>query len=298
MIAVSTCYWSEDIKDSPEDMIADILDLGFEAIELEYRISENQFKKIKPLIKKKLIVTSIHNYFPKPDDPKIKGSGDLFLLSSTDRDEHSDAIKYTIRTIECANDMEAKAVVLHLGKVDMENPFDKLKELFEKGLIDKEEGKKFVREQKEIRRSRRQKNLDSVLKALDKLTFYAEKYDVFLGIENRFYLHEIPDKEEIGIILREFQGSNIRYWHDIGHAVVQERLGICYQKDLLDSFLDDMVGIHIHDVKGIEDHLAPGEGDIDLKDIIGSIRKDVLKVLEVHKKAKKENLVKAKEILL
>ena len=297
MISVSTCYWSEDIKDNPEDMISDILDSGFDAIELEYRISETQFKKIRPIIKKKLTVTSIHNYFPKPDDPKIKGSGDLYLLSSTDRDEHSDAIKHTIRTIEYADDMEAKAVVLHLGRVDMENPFDKLKELFERGLIDKEEGKNFVKEQKEIRRSSRQKNLDSVLKALDKLALYAERYGVFLGIENRFYLHEIPDKEEIEIILKEFQGSNIRYWHDIGHAIVQERLGICSQKDLLDSFSSDMIGIHIHDVKGIEDHLAPGEGDVDLKEIIGSIKKDVLKVLEVHKKAKKENMVKAKEIL-
>lgn len=297
MISVSTCYWSEDIKDNPEDMISDILDSGFDAIELEYRISETQFKKIRPIIKKKLTVTSIHNYFPKPDDPKIKGSGDLYLLSSTDRDEHSDAIKHTIRTIEYADDMEAKAVVLHLGRVDMENPFDKLKELFERGLIDKEEGKNFVKEQKEIRRSSRQKNLDSVLKALDKLALYAERYGVFLGIENRFYLHEIPDKEEIEIILKEFQGSNIKYWHDIGHAIVQERLGICSQKDLLDSFSSDMIGIHIHDVKGIEDHLAPGEGDVDLKEIIGSIKKDVLKVLEVHKKAKKENMVKAKEIL-
>ncbi len=297
MISVSTCYWSEDIKDNPEDMISDILDSGFDAIELEYRISETQFKKIRPIIKKKLTVTSIHNYFPKPDDPKIKGSGDLYLLSSTDRDEHSDAIKHTIRTIEYADDMEAKAVVLHLGRVDMENPFDKLKELFERELIDKEEGKNFVKEQKEIRRSSRQKNLDSVLKALDKLALYAERYGVFLGIENRFYLHEIPDKEEIEIILKEFQGSNIRYWHDIGHAIVQERLGICSQKDLLDSFSSDMIGIHIHDVKGIEDHLAPGEGDVDLKEIIGSIKKDVLKVLEVHKKAKKENMVKAKEIL-
>ncbi len=297
MISVSTCYWSEDIKDNPEDMISDILDSGFDAIELEYRISETQFKKIRPIIKKKLTVTSIHNYFPKPDDPKIKGSGDLYLLSSTDRDEHSDAIKHTIRTIEYADDMEAKAVVLHLGRVDMENPFDKLKELFERGLIDKEEGKNFVKEQKEIRRSSRQKNLDSVLKALDKLALYAERYGVFLGIENRFYLHEIPDEEEIEIILKEFQGSNIKYWHDIGHAIVQERLGICSQKDLLDSFSSDMIGIHIHDVKGIEDHLAPGEGDVDLKEIIGSIKKDVLKVLEVHKKAKKENMVKAKEIL-
>ena len=210
MIGISTCYWSEDLKD-PQKMLDEILDMGFEHIELEYRISESQFKEIRSYIKKKLRVLSIHNYFPKPDDPYIKGSGDLFLLSSTDKDEHSTAIKYTIRTIEYANDMEANAVVLHLGKVDMENPFDKFKQLFQEGKIDKEEGKKFIEEQKNIRTSRRQKNLDAVLKALDKLAIYAEKYGVFLGIENRFYFHEIPDIEEIKIILKEF-GYTLVLW--------------------------------------------------------------------------------------
>jgi sugar phosphate isomerase/epimerase len=295
MVAVSTCYWSEDLTD-PEAMIADILDSGFESIELEYRISESQFQKIKSVIKKKLSVSSIHNYFPKPDDPRIKGSGDLFLLSSTDKDEHATAVKYTLKTIEYANEMEAKAVVLHLGKVDMENPFEKLKNLFEQGKITQEEGKKFVEEQIKIRNSLKQKNFDAVLKALDKLVIPAEKYGVFLGVENRFYPHEIPDLEEIKIILKEFEGSNIRYWHDIGHAVVQERLGICPQKDLIINFLDDMIGIHIHDVKGIEDHLAPGEGELNLGDILKDIKKEVIKVLEVHKKAKKENLIKAKNM--
>jgi len=295
MVAVSTCYWSEDLTD-PEAMIADILDSGFESIELEYRISESQFQKIKSVIKKKLSVSSIHNYFPKPDDPRIKGSGDLFLLSSTDKDEHATAVKYTLKTIEYANEMEAKAVVLHLGKVDMENPFEKLKNLFEQGKITQEEGKKFVEEQIKIRNSLKQKNFDAVLKALDKLVIPAEKYGVFLGVENRFYPHEIPDLEEIKIILKEFEGSNIRYWHDIGHAVVQERLGICPQKDLIINFLDDMIGIHIHDVKGIEDHLAPGEGELNLADILKDIKKEVIKVLEVHKKAKKENLIKAKNM--
>ncbi|RLB09908.1 MAG: hypothetical protein DRG39_07050 [Deltaproteobacteria bacterium] len=297
MIGVSTCYWSEDQTRDPEQIINDIIDTGFEAIELEYRISEAQFKKMRPHIKKKLKVLSIHNYFPKPDDPHIKGSGDLFLLSSTDRDEHSAAIKYTIKTIEHANDMEANAVVLHLGKVNMENPFEGFKRLFQEGKIGKKEGKRFIEKQKKLRDSVNQKNLDAVLRALDKLVIYAERYGVLLGIENRFYFHEIPNIKELEIILKEFEGSNIRYWHDIGHAVVQERLGICKQKDLLMSFENDMIGMHIHDIKGIEDHLAPGEGNFNFSEIIKVTKKDILKVLEVHNKGKKENLRRARDII-
>lgn len=294
MIGISTCYWTLDVKEDPEQIIADILDAGFGAVELEYRISETQFKRIRSQIKKYFKVLSIHNYFPKPNNPHINGSGDLFLLSSTDKDEHAQAIKYTIRTIEYANDMEANAVVLHLGRVEMQNPFDEFKRLFQEGKISGEEGRKFIDEQRSIRNSLRQKNLDAVLKALDKLVILAERYEVLLGIENRFYFHEIPDIEELKIIFKEFEGSNIGYWHDIGHAVVQERLGICSQKDLLRSFRNDMVGVHIHDIKGIEDHLAPGEGDLNFQQIMQEINNDVIKILEIHNKAKKENLIKAR----
>ena len=296
MIGISTCYWSMDIED-PEQIVNDILDTGFEAIELEYRISEAQFRRMRPIIKKTLKVLSIHNYFPKPNSPHIKGSGDLFLLSSTDKDEHTTAVKYTMRTIEYANDMEANAVVLHLGKVEMENPFREFKRLFQEGKIHTEEGKKFIEQQKILRNSLKQKNIDAVLRALDKLVIHAERYGILLGIENRFYFHEIPNFDELKIILKEFEGSNIKYWHDMGHAVIQEKLGIFKQKDLLRFFGNDMIGIHIHDIKGLEDHLAPGEGDFDLYEITKEIKKDVLKVLEVHNKGKKENLIKAKDML-
>ncbi len=299
MFGISTCYWTEDIKDlKHKDIIWEITNMGFEAIELEYRIPENWFKSIKLLIKRKLKVLSIHNYFPKPNEPYIKGSGDLFLLSSTDKDEHNRAIKYTMKTIEYANDMEALAVVLHLGRVEMQNPFNKLKQLFQEAKINQKVGKKFIEKQKNIRDSLKQRHIDSVLKALDRLLPYAEKYGITLGIENRFYFHEIPNIEEIELILKEFKGGNIGYWHDIGHAVIQEKLGICFQKDLLRSFSNDIIGIHIHDVKDLEDHLAPREGELNFKDIFDDIKKDVIKILEVHKKAKKDFVIKAKNMFL
>ena len=63
------------------------------------------------------------------------------------------------------------------------------------------------------------KHLDAVLFSLDKLNREAEKRKAyFLGVENRYYLHEIPDFDEIGMVLREFEGGKLRYWHDVGHA--------------------------------------------------------------------------------
>ena len=40
MTGISTCYWSENAK-TPVEIIEEIMDIGFNSIELEYRISEN-----------------------------------------------------------------------------------------------------------------------------------------------------------------------------------------------------------------------------------------------------------------
>ncbi|MDY6971593.1 MAG: TIM barrel protein [Thermodesulfobacteriota bacterium] len=298
MLGISTCWWSNPSL-SGDGIVADILELGFRGVELEYRITSSQYHEMKPLLKKDITVLSIHNFFPKPDDPRIKkGGGDLFLLSSTDRDERSKALEFTIRTIEHANDLEARAVVLHLGRVDMPNPIERFRELFESSKTKNAEGLEFIEEQRDLRKSNKRKNLDAVLFSLDRLNREAEKHGVFLGIENRYYFHEIPNFEEIGIILREFEGGRLRYWHDVGHARALENLGVCTQRDILETYSNGMIGTHLHDIKGLDDHFAPGQGEIDFEEIKPFIKPDMIKIIEVHPKVDRDQLMQVqKEIM-
>jgi sugar phosphate isomerase/epimerase len=291
MIGISTCWWNPETI--PGDrLVSEIIDLGFEGVELEYRITNAFYQQMRPQLTGRLRVLSIHNFFPKPEErAKEQGSGDLFLLSATDRDEREAAVKYTLRTIEHANALEAKAVVLHLGHVDIRNPVERFRELYENEMINQEEGVTFLEEQREVRKSKQRKNLDAVLFSLEKLNQQAERQGVFIGIENRYHFHEIPSYEEIGIILSEFEGGNVRYWHDVGHAGVQENLGICRHKDLLDAYSDRMIGIHLHDVYGLDDHLSPGQGDLDYEKIIPFLKPDLIKIMEVHPKVSKEELL-------
>jgi sugar phosphate isomerase/epimerase len=282
MIGISTCHWSNSLL-SGGKIVDDILNLGFQGVELEYRITKTLYQEMKPKLRREIQVLSIHNIFPKPDEPLIeKGSGDLFLLSSLENDERSRAIEYTTRTIEHANDLGATAVVLHLGRVDMSNPIKRIKELYRKGKIDHSEGIALIEELTQIRNSKRRKNLDAVFTSLEKLNLVAERNGVFLGIENRYYFHEIPNFEEVGIILRKFEGGKVRYWHDVGHASAQENMGICNQMDLLDAYSDYMVGIHLHDIKGLDDHLAPGQGEMDFKKLRPFIKPATIRIIEVH----------------
>ncbi len=291
MLGISTCWWHNKSFQGDE-IVSDILELGFERVELEYRITNSIYQQMKPQLNKSLKVLSIHNFFPMPEDrAHEKGSGDLLLLSSTDRDERSAAVKYSIRTIEHASDLEARAVILHLGHVDMPNPVESFRELHLSGEMDQSEGLAFISEQRRIRENAHGKNLDAVLFSLEKLNREAEQKGVSLGIENRYHFHEIPDFEEIGTILREFEGGSIRYWHDVGHAAVQENLGILRQKDLLDAYSEKMIGMHLHDVRGLDDHFSPGQGEIEYGEIRPFTKPGLIKILETHSKVERKELL-------
>lgn len=297
MLGISTCWWDTSLFRADE-IVKDILDLGFQGVELEYRITNSLYQEMRPYLNKELKVLSIHNFFPKPDDrATVKVSGDFFLLSSTDRDERATAVKHSIRTIEYAHDLEAQAVVLHLGHVDMENTMERFRELYRNEEIHQDERRAFLDEQRTLRETRRGKNLDAVLLSLDKLNREAVREGVYLGIENRYHFHEIPDIEEIGIILREFEGGNVLYWHDVGHAAVQEQLGITAQKALLDAYAEKMVGIHFHDARGLDDHFSPGQGEIDFTAIIPFVKRDCIKLLEIHPKVERKELLEGVQFM-
>lgn len=292
MLGISTCWWSINRVSVGEEIVSDILELGLKGVELEYRSSNAVFQQMKSRLKKDLTVLSIHNFFPFPEGiPPDKASGDLFLLSSTDRDESSRAVKFSIKTIEHAHELGARAVIFHLGKVDMPVPTQDFFRLYRSGRICEKEGLAFIKEQKIIRQASKKKNLEAVLLSLEELNREAEKKGILLGIENRYHFHEIPDLEEIGIILRKFKGGGIRYWHDVGHAKVQENIGLTSQKDILEAYSQDMIGIHLHDARGLDDHLAPGQGEMDFNEIKPFLKPSIIKILEVHPKVKRKGLM-------
>lgn len=297
MLGISTCWWDHHALDG-ESIIKEIIDLGLDGLELEYRITHPIYQQMKPLLNKAIKVLSIHNYFPKPNDfIHEKASGDLFLLSSLDNYERSLAVQYTLKTMEYASDLEVLPVVLHLGRVDMPNPIDVLRDYYKKEAIDQEEGRAFLKEQGLLRADKSQKYLDAVLFSLDRLNREAENKGITLCIENRYHFHEIPNFQEIGIILNEFRGGRLRYWHDMGHAAAQEALGICKQKELLDAYSENMFGIHIHDINGLDDHLPPGKGSFDYGEWIPLIKPDIPKILEINYNTSKKDLQEGIEFI-
>jgi sugar phosphate isomerase/epimerase len=189
-----------------------------------------------------------------------------------------------------AHDLECRAVVLHLGKIKMDSYHEQFRRFYDAKPGDPEELNSFVSNVKRERQHKRQDHLDAVLFSLETLTREAEKLNVGLGVENRYYFNEIPDFEETGIILREFEGSTLGYWHDIGHGHVQGQLGIQSHQELLDAYHPFLLGCHFHDAHGYTDHKVPGKGEIDFSWFSTYLKEETLKVLEIDPSASVEEI--------
>ena len=282
MLALSTSWQSGDSV-TAEEMFAALKNLNISGIELSYRISEGLFNKMKrPLKHSGLKVVSIHNYFPIPSArADSKGSGDLFLLSSPDNEERQNAIRFTTKSIENASEMGATAVILHCGIVEMNHEMQALYQYVNSNRLNSDEAQIFIRNKLRERDRRKPRHLDCLLASLDRLVAVAEKQGVLLGLENRYHYHELPGLDDFKVIFNQLKGAPIGYWHDTGHAHANETLGLIPRQSLLQSYTDQLIGIHLHDAVGIDDHIPPGSGEIDFKGLKPFLKSNTIKVIEL-----------------
>jgi sugar phosphate isomerase/epimerase len=252
-------------------------------LELDYRIDESRYKQLREALKQsRLKVVSVHNFFPIPPvKPDSGGGGDLFLLSHPDRQERNQAIEWTARSIQHAGDLGARAVVLHCGYVDMNPELDRLYHYYRLQQIHSPTARAFIRKKLEERERLKPRYMESLLHSLDSLVPVAESKGIFLGLENRYHYHELPGIKELKVLLENFQGAPIGYWHDTGHAHAHETLSLLPPFVLLDKFSDRLIGIHLHDAIGLDDHLAPGKGEIEFSRLKPYLKSDTIQVMEL-----------------
>ena len=251
---------------------------GFTHIEANASVSPQMLSE---LLRTRVSISSIHS--PCPATLSSRGTPISSLsLSSPNESDRMEAVSFTKRTIDLASRVKARAIILHMGEVPVNLSLqDRLHELHKGGFVQTKEYSQVKEQLVYQRNSQALHHLDMAKKSLQDISEYSQQKGIISGLETRFHFHEIPNIREMAELLDNVPENAVGYWHDVGHAEVQQRLGFSLHEEWLSRFRDRMVGIHLHDVLGISDHHAPGKGDVDWEIVSKYLPPKIVKVCEI-----------------
>jgi len=292
-VSLST-MWAKGRFSHMAGFIAKAKEFGFTHIEANSSVSPQM---LSALLNAKVPISSIHS--PCPATSSSRGIPISSLsLSSLNESDRMEAVSFTKQTIDLATSVKARAIVLHMGEVPIDLSLqDRLHELHEGGYVQTEEYNQIKEQLVYQRNSQALHYLDIAKKSLKDISEYSRQKGIILGLETRFHFHEIPNIHEMAELLDNVPENLVGYWHDVGHAEVQQQLGFSLHEEWLSRFRDRMVGVHLHDVLGISDHHAPGKGDINWEMVAKYLPQKIVKVCEIGEWNEEEQIKGVVEFL-
>jgi sugar phosphate isomerase/epimerase len=295
MLSISTC-WNSGRHDDGEKMLQELLDLGFDRIELGHGIRLSLMEGVtKMFAAGKVRFSSLHNFCPLPIEI-TRASPDCYKFSSADDRERNRALKHTFQTIDFAERLEAPYVVLHLGRSPLNDYTDKLIRFAEVGLIN---SRGFVMEKLECVRKREKSSgpyLERAIDCLQRVADYAAERGITLGVESRHSFEEIPNEQEMLDVLDAFDVPHVGYWHDFGHVQVKHNLGFLDHFEWLDEVAPRLVGCHLHDTSWPgHDHMPPFMGEVEYDRLVPLLPPDTLYVFEMSPRRTAEEIVESRD---
>lgn len=281
--ALST-NWNNRRLETGEAIVDEALGLGFGALELGFHTTQVQVQGFKSRLDE-MPVGSVHAFCPVPLSAPW-GYPELYLLADFDENARALARVHVKKNVAFAAEMGADAVVLHAGRVPCRTLF---------------------RRNRPKKRARLGRRLVEIFKReLELLQPALEQNKVTLCLENLPYLEGFPDETEI----RDLVGDRVRSWLDTGHAYVRQVNGWvadasdeaqltspCTTVRLSGLSIGSPFGLHINDSCGGDDHLPPGEGQIDFAALEPTARAARHLVLEPHSDVTPEALKRGLDFL-
>ena len=276
-VSLST-MWAKGRFSHMAGFAAKARELGFTHIEANTSISPSMLNE---LLKTMVPISSIHS--PCPAVLSSRGIPiSSISLSSLDESERMESVSFTQKTIDLAANVSARAIVIHMGEVPIDLSLqDRLYKLHDGGYSQTKEYKQTKEELIYQRISQAPPYLDAARKSLQELRKYSHQKGIMLGLETRFHLNEIPNVDEMAELLNEISEGMVGYWHDVGHAEVQQQLGFSLHEEWLSRFKNRIICIHLHDIRGISDYQAPGKGNMDWKMVAKYLPAGIVKVCEI-----------------
>jgi sugar phosphate isomerase/epimerase len=269
---------------------------GYTAIEVSHSTDQPRLDRL--MTEGEIGLSSLHAPTPRMKLADGRWNSDA-NLADPDEEARRLAVEHTCRTIDYAGRAGLRFVVVHLGGVGaaMTEFEQRLRRLYDSGTRAGEEVEELRQRARRHRAEGAERHLEAARRSLRELTQYAERYGIAIGLENRYHYHEIPSPDEAALLLADYPPDVAGYWHDVGHAEVQHRLGLIDRHSWFPRLTARTIGTHLHDVDGIGDHRAPGNGDVDWSYIAAGLPKTALRVFEIDQRQPDELVAKAPQFL-
>ena len=291
-LSLST-MWAQQARfvDDMHLFVRETLDLGYDTIEVSHSTATAPFERLMSF--PGVPISSIHA--PAPLVRNGDRSNSSLNLASTDDAERRAAIDYTKGTIDLTKQYGGRSVVVHLGGVGtpMFDAEREMRRLYDSGTHESDRMKELRATCHKQRAEQAGPWLEKAAETLRELAAHAQRQGIALGIENRLHYHEIPQPAEAAMLLADYTNDVAGYWHDVGHAEVQARLGLVDKRLWLDTNSARCIGSHLHDVIGLADHRAPGNGDVEWEYIAAGLPASALRVFEINQSQSADDVRKA-----
>lgn len=254
----STC-WNIKKHAIGREMIEEIKELGFRYVELNYNVTEKMMSTIEPMIERGEIgISSVHNVFPFIDDKDY--DTDSVMLGFDDEEKRKRSVELLIRSMEYAHRYGAKAVVVHPGEVPFSYNIDlDLKKLYREHGQSSAEYQGLWQNMLERREQLSPRYTKRIQDSLEEVSEHAAQqgWNIAIGIETRSRSYQMPTLMEAKTICENLQGSPVRLWYDIGHAMMMDRMGLYDNLKELQEVKRHIYGVHIHETLELSDHWCP-----------------------------------------
>ncbi|MDA0271097.1 MAG: sugar phosphate isomerase/epimerase [Chloroflexi bacterium] len=274
--------------------------LGYSGVEINHSMDAAQAGAI--LGYRGLPTTSVHAPAPLERHPS-KGWNRELNLASTDEAERALSVEYHLRSIALAAQAGASVVAVHLGGVGARllDGERRLRSMYERRDVMRDEWERTIDATVRERAEKAAPWLASAARSLAEIAEAASRAGVTLAIETRLHYHEIPLPQELATLLAPYPVTVAGYLHDVGHAEVHHRLGVTDRGAWWDLLGDRLVLLHLHDVRGLTDHRAPGNGDVDfawLAERIRGANPSALRTFEIDQHESDEDVASGLRLLV
>jgi len=281
MIACSTS-WNQKNHDDIGDAVREILDLGFDGVELSHGLHATDIDKLLKLRERlEFRVSSLHCFCPAPPESRT-GNPNSYQFTSHRPSVRDRAVTLVNRTIDTARQFGARCVVVHAGSIHTMKVAPGLLKLLEAGKLFNKQYAKTKLDAVLAREKKIELYMRRVLDCLAPIAEHAATCNVLVGIENRQDFEEMPAEWEFEEMFRRLDAPHVGYWHDFGHAQIKHNLGFIDHAQWLDRIGSRTFGAHVHDVQWpVKDHLAPFTGEVRFATLVPKLPGDADFVFEM-----------------